>query len=479
MSTLPARRSKFPDYREQVRIACFSLAILLAVGCEQPTQPKAAAPKIQRTLGQNQPTQAVLAGVDTSDSLPKVVLPAGVLVPVQENGKWGLLADQGTWKILPRFTEFHGFFKGIALVAEDSLYGYVDTNGTFLWKANTQAAHVASILPYTNRFQLGLAVRCTKPSACGYVDTTGRFVIAPEFDFAWPFLPGGLALVKRGNQLGFINRKGQAVGPQNLESLGDLTAGLFNDGLQPASQQGKWGYLTPSGRWAIPPVYQAALPFSDGRAAVRTTNGWAYIAPTGAVVTWVDFTAARPFCDGLAAVRVGERWHFIDATGKAVLFPRYAYVGNFTDNLAPVREGAKWGAINRKGELVIPLDYDALEIRNGWPGVLAKLPSGWGLLNPENQWIVPAMYDTLHAYSSGFAPVKRRWGKWGLMRTDGSLATPLQFDALGICQDGLIPAQQGRYWGLIDTNGNWVVPPQYEQVHEPVMPPRLKEKAAR
>jgi len=44
----------------------------------------------------------------------------------------------------------------------------------------------------------------------GYIDKTGKILIKPQFDYAWPFFEG-LAVVKIGDRLGYIDKTGEFI----------------------------------------------------------------------------------------------------------------------------------------------------------------------------------------------------------------------------------------------------------------------------
>jgi hypothetical protein len=63
-------------------------------------------------------------------------------------------------------------------------------------------------------FSEGLAAARVKEQV-GYIDKTGKTVIAPQFDDAWAF-EDGLALIRVGDKFGYIDKRGQLVwGPAN------------------------------------------------------------------------------------------------------------------------------------------------------------------------------------------------------------------------------------------------------------------------
>jgi hypothetical protein len=96
-------------------------------------------------------------------------------------------------------------------------------------------------------------------------------VIAPGWDAALPF-SGGLGLVR--------------------------------------DSAGRWGWVTPSGEWAIPPMWlEEAKPFSDGRALVKLDGRWGYLDRTGRFAIPPRYVRAEAFSEGLAvtAVATGRR----------------------------------------------------------------------------------------------------------------------------------------------------------------------------
>ena len=75
-----------------------------------------------------------------------------------------------------------------------------------------------------------------------------------------------------------------------------LSAGsLWAQSLAAAKQNGKWGYITLQGEWAIRPQFDAAQSFSGGLAAVKVDGKWGYINAQGSFVITPQFEEALPF----------------------------------------------------------------------------------------------------------------------------------------------------------------------------------------
>jgi hypothetical protein len=117
----------------------------------------------------------------------------------------------------------------------------------------------------------------------GYLDTTSKFQIAPQFTNARPFSEG-LAAVKVGDGTealwGYIDRTGKfAIRPQFTDSLAG--AGQFHEGLAPVSIRdpitppdlignGITGYIDRTGKFVIPPKFnQGGSTFRGGLAYVH------------------------------------------------------------------------------------------------------------------------------------------------------------------------------------------------------------------
>lgn len=124
----------------------------------------------------------------------------------------------------------------------------VDNLGYFYWETDENGKiiydrdHYAS-LPYGyyidkngnkvledvigTKFVHGLAAACDPETGkCGYIDKTGKFVIEPQFELAYPFNESGIAMVSKGETgkyigealVGYINTKGEIVIP--IEYIG-------------------------------------------------------------------------------------------------------------------------------------------------------------------------------------------------------------------------------------------------------------------
>lgn len=160
--------------------------------------------------------------------------------------------------------------KGMPLfwIREDGKYGYIDRTGKVV------------IAPqYENTMGFNEGVAATRMNGkYGYIDTKGKWVIAPQFEFTYKFSEG-LAMVRTGKKYSWINRKGETV-IQPME-FQEVCVG-FDDGHCAVKRDGKWGYIDRTGRIVVETLYKKATKFNGGVAQVEDFSGMHHwITPAG------------------------------------------------------------------------------------------------------------------------------------------------------------------------------------------------------
>ena len=167
----------------------------------------------------------------------------------------------------------------------------------------------------------------------------------------------------------------------SLLLLGSLSVSL-GTAVQASDAGGavpRWGYITPSGDYAIRPRFLEAGEFREGLAAVKLKvrpeakaggsedssnpqaeeqqqtddnageEKWGFIDRSGKLVIEAQYEEVRAFSEGLAAARK-DKWGFIDKSGKFVIEPQFDDVSSFSEGLAPAsRSSLAWGFIDRTG----------------------------------------------------------------------------------------------------------------------------------
>jgi hypothetical protein len=280
------------------------------------------------------------------DRTGKIVIPAKLDTPYENSNSVTPDRDE-----LVRFVQDdhfanmrYDFLYGIGLagakprMVRDYLHGYKDRQ--------TGKVIVPPQFRYAaDRFSEGLAWVIDEQDRVGYIDRQGKIVIPPQYSpneqFINVFSPilyfgsdfnGGLAKVcsqGESRKCGYIDRTGKVV----IALKFDEAAEKFSNSLVWVVINGRHSYIDKTGKPVITlnQSYSSADDFDDGLARV-CSNGESrkcgYIDRTGKVVIALKFDyVARKFSNGLAWVVIKERLGYIDKTGKVKIPAQFTYLG--------------------------------------------------------------------------------------------------------------------------------------------------------
>jgi WG repeat protein len=312
----------------------------------------------------------------------------------------------------------------------------------------------------------------------GYIDATGRTIIAPRFQESGPFAEA-LAPALLDGKWGFIDSTGTfVIAPQFAQAAG------FAQGLAPVSADGKWGYIDRSGAWVIRPQFFDAERFSEGLAVVATVcrpdpnadprwqsamcypDKHGYVDRTGRMVIPPRFQRAGDFAQGRAAVNLGNKTGFIDTTGAMVFEVQWARSApKFADGRAPVLIHGKWGYVDRTGRVVI---QPAFAAAMGFSEQLAAvvIDDKWGFIDTSGAIAIAPQFYFAMRFSEGLAAVKTSEQAWGYADRSGRMViAPRPYGSASGFEGGLAQVQVRDGFRYIDRAGNTVWP---ESLHAAV-----------
>lgn len=212
----------------------------------------------------------------------------------------------------------------------------------------------------------------------GYADTTGKVVIAFQYDAAEAFHEG-LAKV-------YLNRK--------------------------------YGFIDRTGNESVPLKYDMVDNFSEKLAAVKLEEKYGFIDKTGKVVIAFRYDTAEAFHKGLAKVHLNRKYGFIDTTGTEVILPKYDSVGSFSKTVVKVKLADKYGYVDLSGQEIIPVIYDEIGSFSNIPLPpmiyrIARVKSDgkYGYVDQSGKEMIPCKYREIGPFSDGIAKANLN-GKW-------------------------------------------------------------------
>jgi hypothetical protein len=294
----------------------------------------------------------------------------------------------------------------------------------------------------------------------GYIDSTGKIVIKPQFDEAWTFSEG-LAPVRVDDKWGYIDETGKIIiAPQFFE------ASSFNEGLASVGAffksgpvnalVGNYGYIDKSGKFVIKPQFDLAFDFSDGLARIHTEDSkMGYIDKFGRVVFW-DARFAENFSNGRALFQThgnmpDSMTGYIDKTGKIVISPKFDWGESFSEGVACVSLNKKAGFIDANGQTVIDFRFDRCgSFSEGLAAVMVG--DKWGYIDKSGKMVIEPRFAEAEQFSEDVAVVR--------VAEDSEPSRKEKRHKEG---DNIISIKAGRY-GVVDRNGRMILPPQFVQI---------------
>ena len=304
----------------------------------------------------------------------------------------------------------------------------------------------------------------------GYVDLQGKERIPFEFSYATPFADNGLALVKKEGKCGYIDKYGKF----KIEAQ-YYAATPFVDGVAVVVEGASAPLIINSSGIILKELTEAeeVKIFSEGRALFRNHEGkYGFVNSKGSVVINPTFEYATSFNEGFATVADSSGSYIINNVGKIVtrIQPVWKYepddVSGFSDGLVRVRKvGGGYGFINKKGEIVIDLQFDSYDFKEG----LARVTVGdqFGFIDKKGQLVINPQYDGAGCFSSGLCIVKvgGDYGYWGYIDKKNQMVISPQFNRESSDFIGEIAAVRiASGWGVIDKKGSYLVNPTMDKI---------------
>ena len=259
--------------------------------------------------------------------------------------------------------------------------------------------------------------------------------------------------------------------------------GFFMEGLcpamgkQPGSDDELVGYIDPSGKWAIPPIYRSGMPFYHAVARVLPIvddgDQWPKIgiidyAGKGRFKEWSFlFLGVRPWSitamdEKKASFLLENRLVWSLDEDRFVGVGQYSINGipRVVDYIRPPSDGKLlMGTSLRDVFSVVPYPHSIVE-----EGYLLGYASAseYPADDPDHAPI-PVQYKDCKDFHEGAALVRDSDSKWGLLSHSGKIITT-GWDALYICQGGIVVGRMDRlfrpaqwYRANIDRNQDFLV----------------------
>lgn len=333
------------------------------------------------------------------------------MVITQKNGKYFIPLSMNPDKPYDRLETSEGNF---LLAKEESGYGLINQEGNYvLDPVIDQMEHTRGDFYFAQDENQFLLIRGDDVKA--QVSYNSYHRITKEGDLMLEFIHGKLRRVMeedgilldaigmekvtligqdlfnikfRENKLGLLGKKGWLVQPQSdADKIHDGSEGLF-----PAEKNGKFGYLTPAGDWAIEPRFSSAKAFTEGHAPVQVQDGeWNFIAKDGQPLSSQTWDEIRDFKGAIAIARKENELFLLSSSGHSLNESGFDKISRLENGFFLTEKNQKQGLLNSSGEEILATEFDQIEVEKD-QFILVRNNGKVGLIKSTGEVILPLDY---------------------------------------------------------------------------------------
>lgn len=234
---------------------------------------------------------------------------------------------------------------------------------------------------------------------------------------------------------------------------------LNNKILIPVNDSDYIGFIDTSGKYVIPPVYDAAMPFREGLSVVIKNDSAFFVNKENENVFKAFYTEAFPFINGIAPVNTEEQWFLINRQGQKAAGP-FEDLSEQSENIYIIKQNSRYGAIDIYGNYIIQPQFDKMgDFKNGaayysnnnlygfvrkngthsqpryqWISdfsenrlALVKENDGYGIINYSDSLVLPAKYDLIVKGKNNIYIVVKN-NKYGFFSGEGCFLSDIDYD---------------------------------------------------
>lgn len=304
----------------------------------------------------------------------------------------------------------------------------------------------------------------------GFKLADGRELVEPRYMYVDQWHGDYCVVYHDYYQTGLLNRRGQEVVPPIYDEVA-----YPSDGMIRVRQGDFYGFLTEEGQPAIPAQYDAASTFSEGLAVVRIIIDshffeYVFIDHEGRIVLRNDWQYAYPFFNGYAVVKKYDKFGLIDHTGRECVTTKHELLTAVDTNGLYVADDPHDGLLAlysvRNFRPITPHQYDDF-LGYGDGFYCFRREDKQGFLDTQGQERF-GLYDKVNPFVKGYATVSRG-EHYGIIDSEGNIVLPLEYEYSVMCNncyrfmEGRAVVMKNGKYGFIDETGQVVIPIEYER----------------
>ena len=174
------------------------------------------------------------------------------------------------------------------------------------------------------------------------------------------------------------------------------------------------------------------------------------------------FDTVYHFCEGFAKFESGNKFGFVDSLGNIRLVPQYNDARHFSEGMVAVVLIGKWGFMDKNEKLCVQPHYNEVcDYKNGI--ALVRKDSTFNFINKNGTLLYGDYFNAIIPTYSGNYILTRK-DKVGLADPFGHELVSIKYEEIVELGNTFILAKEHNLWGVINKEGNIVVPFNYSVI---------------
>ena len=375
------------------------------------------------------------------------------------------LYDRNTerWLISPRYYRVSSlpntWLTQVSLKSDRNKFALVDHKS-----AKQRSTYIFTEIRATDFFEHDIARVKMVRNKYGIINKRGHLYTREEITYAGAFSEGKMRVCIDGRSSWATENSQLSLDSKVFEQR-MIHSGVSKTKKYLHIKNGKWGYMTGNGKWALKPTYEYAGDFVNGHAIVMKNGLWGVIDSTFAEVIPVVYSQLKEVKCGkeiyFAAGSDQVQWGAIDRSGNTVIPAGYRSIYTSTEGVTTVKGNHGWRLLDQNGNQIGDGPFvKAGEFSSGLAAVAYH--GKWGFMDQTGTWKIKPKWGRVQSFSEGRTFVREK-NHWRLIDENGNYLSKIRFIAPGIFRDSVAVTRSPKY-GLLSHNGEWILPPRFNKI---------------
>ena len=298
----------------------------------------------------------------------------------------------------------------------------------------------------------------------GFIDTTGAWIIAPQFDDALAFSEG-FASVCKNDSCFYINKEGQKISTYYFEETES-----YKNGVAIVKKDNLYFLINRSGQF-ISKGYQDINESSDNLFVCKSNNNYGAINAKGEIIIPFTYSKLGNFTNNFAYY-LSTKYGLVDIYNNA-LQAQWDWISDVdTNSIVVVKKKNQFGLMTINEQLILPVEYDYISPNQNEIYLVVK-NNLYGFYNAKEKCFVTAVdYD----YNPAFPVSYYTNGKYFKLIQDDEVALvdangrySINFGTytnLFFAKCDVIRIQKNNKYGFVDRKLKAVTGVEFEQAQD-------------